>query len=78
MLVVILMLSITATLVTIPSATPQTTQYTKKVYPFCGASPNPVGVGQLITLHIGITDQVNWESLWWSWMERHNSDSNNA
>jgi len=60
MLVAVLILSITVTLVVIPSANSQTAQYTKKVYPFCGASPNPVGVGQLITLHIGITDQVNW------------------
>jgi hypothetical protein len=35
-------------------------EYTKTVYPFCGASPNPVGVGQTIVLHIGITDQVDW------------------
>ena len=45
MLVVILMLSIIGTLVTIPFATSQTAQYTKEVYPFCGASPNPVGLG---------------------------------
>ncbi|MEM3378797.1 MAG: hypothetical protein QW674_07640, partial [Candidatus Bathyarchaeia archaeon] len=30
----------------------------QKTYPFIGATPNPVGVGQETLLHIGITQQL--------------------
>jgi hypothetical protein len=38
-------------------------------YPYIGVLPNPVGVGQEVLLHIGITTQLNdqsegWEGLW--------------
>jgi hypothetical protein len=35
-------------------------EYTKKAYPYIGAMPNPVGVGQEVLLHVGITDQVDY------------------
>ena len=54
----ILMLTITATLVALPSVTAQ--QPTKEMYPYIGAIPNPVGVGQELLLHVGVTDQVDW------------------
>jgi outer membrane protein assembly factor BamB len=58
--VLIILMATSAVMQISPSANAQTTQYTKVVYPFCGATPNPVGVGQVIILHIGITDQVDW------------------
>ena len=48
---------------TIPLGTSQT--YTKEVYPYIGAVPNPVGVGQDILLHIGITDAVAYPMTGW-------------
>jgi outer membrane protein assembly factor BamB len=36
-----------------------TAQSTKQSYAFIGATPNPVGVGQEVLLHIGITAQLN-------------------
>jgi len=41
---------------------------TTEAYPFIGATPNPVGVGQEVLLHIGITQQLQitqdgWEGL---------------
>jgi hypothetical protein len=59
-LVLVLIFVMAISSIVLHPATAQTTQYTKEVYPFCGAAPNPVGLGQLITLHIGITDQLTW------------------
>jgi outer membrane protein assembly factor BamB len=59
-LVFALIIMMTITSIPLLPTTAQTTQYTKEVYPFCGASPNPVGIGQTIILHIGITDQLTW------------------
>jgi hypothetical protein len=49
----ILLLTISATLIALPSVTAQTT---KQPYPYLGAVPNPVGTNQEVLLHIGITD----------------------
>ena len=57
---ILMMTTVTSTLVVLPIANAQTSSYTKTVYPFCGVTPNPVGVGQTVVLHIGITDQVDW------------------
>ena len=35
---------------------PVNAQDSKKTYPYIGAVPNPVGVGQETLLHLGITD----------------------
>jgi outer membrane protein assembly factor BamB len=54
----ILVLAISSTVMTMPASNAQATG--KKVtYPFIGAIPNPVGVGQEVLLHIGITDPTN-------------------
>jgi len=64
MIAIFLMLSMTISFIAIPTANSQT--YTKQVYPYIGAVPNPAGVGQEILLHIGITDAVNYPLLGWS------------
>jgi len=48
----VLVLTISAILVALPAATAQGTW---KTYPFIGVIPNPVGVNQMVLLHIGIT-----------------------
>jgi len=42
-----------------------TAQSTMKTYPYIGAMPNPVGVGQETLLHIGITQQLNNVAMGW-------------
>jgi outer membrane protein assembly factor BamB len=51
----ILALTIPAMLVALPAATAQSTRAT---YAYLGVVPNPTGVGQAVTLHIGITHQL--------------------
>ncbi len=63
-----LLISIFAiSLVILPTANAQATNR-KKTYAYIGAMPNPVGVGQEVLLHIGITDPLSlqpdgWEGL---------------
>ena len=42
-----------------------TAAVTKKTYPFVGAMPNPVGVGQETLIHLGISDQTAWPQVGW-------------
>jgi outer membrane protein assembly factor BamB len=61
-----LVLTITTTLVALPVAKAQTAR--QKTYAYIGAMPNPVGVGQEVLLHLGITQQLGivsdgWEGL---------------
>jgi hypothetical protein len=61
----ILLFAMAFSLFTLPVAT---AQGTKKTYAFIGALPNPVGVGQEVLLHVGITDplasvELGWEGL---------------
>jgi len=61
----ILLLTISATLVALPAAT---AQESRKSYPFLGVVPNPVGVNQMILLHVGIFQHLGavdqgWEGL---------------
>jgi len=63
----ILVLTISATLVALPTATAQEIP-TKTTYAFIGAVPNPVGVTQPVLFHVGITDyfdsaEKGWEGL---------------
>jgi hypothetical protein len=54
-----LMISMTMSLVTIQSADSQSIVVGKeKAYPFIGATPNPVGIGQETLLHVGITQPL--------------------
>ena len=39
--------------------TPYKSTGKSETYAFIGATPNPVGVGQQVLLHIGITQQLN-------------------
>ena len=52
MLVVVLMLSITGTLVTIPFADAQTAASPIPTHAYITVSPNPVGVGQRATIQM--------------------------
>ena len=55
----ILMLTISAMIVALPLVTAQDGETsTKKSFAYLGAIPNPVGVGQDVLLHIGITDPL--------------------
>jgi outer membrane protein assembly factor BamB len=53
---IILMLAMVASLVILPTANAQVDE--KVTYCFVGANPNPVGVGQDVLLHFGITDPL--------------------
>jgi hypothetical protein len=62
----ILMFAIVISLVALPPANAQSG--TRKTYAFIGAVPNPVGVGQEVLLHVGIThplssDLYHWDGL---------------
>ena len=55
--IIILLLTTSILFIALPSVTAQNV-YTKKTYPFIGATPNPVGVNQETLLHVGITDEM--------------------
>ena len=61
----LLILTFTITLVALPIAN---AQIKKKTYPYIGAMPNPVGVGQETLLHFGISDQCAWPQTGWTGM----------
>jgi outer membrane protein assembly factor BamB len=61
-----LLFAITVSLFAVAANAQEPDEY--KTYPFIGATPNPVGVGQETLLHVGITQQlasalVGWEGL---------------
>jgi hypothetical protein len=61
-----LLLAMAISLIAAPPANAQESTY--KTYAFIGAMPNPVGVGQEVLLHVGITHQLasaiyGWEGL---------------
>ena len=58
----ILLLTLSATLIALPSAVAQSSQVT---YPFLGVVPNPVGVNQVILLHVGIFQQLSQVQMGW-------------
>ncbi len=60
---IFLMLAMTISLVALPNANAQTAI---KTYPFINATPNPVGVGQSVLLHIGISQQTPSTYLYWT------------
>ena len=59
----ILILSFSILMVAIPQTN---AQISKKTYAFIGATPNPVGVGQTVLLHIGISDPTAWPQPGWN------------
>ncbi|MDG6222226.1 MAG: PQQ-binding-like beta-propeller repeat protein [Candidatus Bathyarchaeota archaeon] len=64
-LTLVLLLAISAVIVTLPIAN---AQQTKATVAYLGAMPNPVGVGQQVLLHIGITEslasaEMGWEDM---------------
>jgi outer membrane protein assembly factor BamB len=60
---VFLMLAMAISLVALPNASAQTAT---KTYAFIGATPNPVGVGQEVLLHVGISQQTPSTYLSWT------------
>lgn len=58
----LLTLTIIIPSLSLPSTDAQTTMTT---YPFINAIPNPVGVGQTVLLHVGITLALNQEYMGW-------------
>ncbi|MBT0160337.1 hypothetical protein G4O51_10175 [Candidatus Bathyarchaeota archaeon A05DMB-2] len=58
----LLILTFAISLVTLPTANAQSTM---KTYAFIGAIPNPVGVGQEVLLHVGITLALQDVSMGW-------------
>ncbi len=61
---IILLLTISTLLVTFPITTAQSEPW-KQTYAFINALPNPVGVGQEVLLHVGITDSLGSTALGW-------------
>jgi hypothetical protein len=61
---VFLMMAMTISLVALPNTSAQTSSV--KTYAFIGATPNPVGVGQEVLLHIGISQQTPSTYLSWT------------
>ena len=57
----ILVFSISAIIVTIPSASART----QATYPFLGVVPNPVGVNQVVLFHTGIFQQLSNVAMGW-------------
>ncbi|MCW4021533.1 MAG: PQQ-binding-like beta-propeller repeat protein [Candidatus Bathyarchaeota archaeon] len=63
-----LLLTISAIAVVLPGVSAQESAGTKETVAYIGAMPNPVGVGQAVLLHIGITDYLQsaedgWEDI---------------
>ncbi len=54
-IVLILLLTLSAILIALPSAAAQTT--TQVTYPFVGVVPNPAGINQIVLFHVGIFQQ---------------------
>jgi outer membrane protein assembly factor BamB len=59
---VFMIIAMAISLVALPNANAQTA---RKTYPFINATPNPVGVGQSVLLHIGISQQT--PGTYYSW-----------
>jgi len=61
---IFLTFAMTLSLVALPTATAQAPG-TFQTYAYIGAMPNPVGVGQEVLLHVGITQQLSSFSVGW-------------
>jgi hypothetical protein len=57
-----LMFAMTISIIALPVTSGQTSRIT---YPYIGATPNPVGVGQEVLLHVGITQQLSIVGMGW-------------
>lgn len=60
-----MLLAMTFSFAILPAAN---AQITRKTYAFCGVTPNPVGVGQAVLIHLGISQQTartydSWQGL---------------
>ncbi len=60
-----ILLMITTALPLFALQTASAADVTKTTYPFIGAMPNPIGVGQETLLHLGISDQTAWPQVGW-------------
>ncbi|WNZ28360.1 MAG: hypothetical protein IAX21_06705 [Candidatus Bathyarchaeota archaeon] len=52
----VLILTLSTLIIALPTVNAQATR--KQSYPYIGGIPNPVGVGQMVLLHVGITDST--------------------
>jgi outer membrane protein assembly factor BamB len=62
LIALLLMLTIAMPLIAIPTANADSTRVT---YAYLGIVPNPTGVGQQVTLHVGITHPTAWPQPGW-------------
>jgi hypothetical protein len=62
-MVLFLMFAMTISLVALPTATAQVETW--QTYAYIGATPNPVGVGQEVLIHVGITTALTNVALGW-------------
>jgi outer membrane protein assembly factor BamB len=60
----ILMFAMTISLISLPKISAQEAP-TRKTWAFISATPNPVGVGQEVLIHVGITQQLNVVAMGW-------------
>jgi len=58
----ILLLTLSAILIALPTAAAQNTQVT---YPFIGVVPNPAGINQVVLFHVGIFQQLSQVQMGW-------------
>ena len=65
LIALMLILTITITMITLPISNADVALLTKKTYAYIGATPNPIGVGQQTLLHIGISDELQTASHGW-------------
>jgi hypothetical protein len=61
---IFLTFAMTLSLVALPTASAQAPG-TFQTYAYIGAMPNPVGVGQEVLLHVGVTQQLSSFSVGW-------------
>ena len=54
----ILLLTMSTVLILLPTTIAQETFREKTTHAYVGATPNPIGVGQQVLIHVGITDYL--------------------
>ena len=65
LIAVLLIISMATSLISFPDVSAQTSQSSLKTYAYIGATPNPVGVGQEVLLHVGITRELTNVAMTW-------------
>jgi outer membrane protein assembly factor BamB len=65
LIALLLLTSMATALIAFPDVSAQTSQSTLKTYAFIGVTPNPVGIGQDVLLHVGITRELTNVAMGW-------------